>query len=165
MKPMMRALAVIATATAPLVSAPVFAHAVQSAPNGDYALSSQQLPKLAPHWHAYHNFRSGNAYHLRLALNREMRQPPTGSATGGPTQPWVQKTTTVSMNRHWVKTAPNGDYALSTQQPRQLAPHWYGYHNWRSGNAYQLRLALHRKVQRKANSAQNTASNASQTIG
>lgn len=61
-----------------------------------------------------------------------------------------------------VQSAPNGDYALSTQPPHQLTPHWYEYHNWRSRDAYRTRLALHRELEHEqSNSVSTSGTNAS----
>ena len=60
-----------------------------------------------------------------------------------------------------VQSAPNGDYALSTEPSHQLAPHWYEYHNWRSRDAYHTRLALHRELEHERNNERPKATHAS----
>lgn len=45
-----------------------------------------------------------------------------------------------------VQSASNGAYALSSSPRGALAPMWYEYHNWRTRNAYQTRIALQHNI-------------------
>lgn len=150
MKPFMTTMAIVATVTAPLTATPAFAGSVQTAPNGSYAVGSQGSNKLAPHWHQYHNWRSRNAYQTRLELHKETKGE-NGSQPGGQANQTSSSSTTASTG---IKVAPNGDYALNSSHSPQLAPHWYGFHNWRTRNAFQTRVAM----QRAQNQASNTSS-------
>lgn len=155
MKPFMKTMAIVATVAAPLTVTPAFAGSVQTAPNGSYAIGNQGAHKLAPHWHQYHNWRSRNAYRTRLALHKEIKGK-HGSQPGGPAMQSSGSSTTASTG---IKVAPNGDYALNSTHASQLAPHWYGFHNWRTRNAFRTRLAMQRDQNQASNmSAGNEAS-------
>ena len=109
MKPFMRTLAILAVVAAPLAGTPVLAQSVHSAPNGDYALSTQPAHQLAPHWYEYHNWRSQNAYHTRLALHQKLERKQNGSYSASAAQP-----------------AQNGSMTASN------TPLVQEYHNWRT---------------------------------
>lgn len=147
MKPFMRTLTIAATVAAPLAVAPAFAGTVHAAPNGSYARQTQGAQHLSPHWYGYHNWRSRNAFQTRAALHKEAAHSGNGKMAAGSTSTMSQPSGSASEGAHSVRVSSNGDYALSTQGSRELAPHWYGYHNWRTANAFHNRLALHRETQ------------------
>lgn len=146
MKPYMRTLAIVATVAAPLAATPAFAGTVQPAPNGSYARQTPGARKLAPHWYGYHNWRSRDAFQTRADLHKDAARTPNGAMTQGHANNVDQPSDAASGGAHSVKVSSNGDYALSTGGTRQLAPHWYGYHNWRTANAFKTRVQLRREA-------------------
>ena len=121
MKPFMRTIAVLATVAAPFAATPALAQSVHSAPNGDYALSTQPAHQLAPHWYEYHNWRSQNAYHTRLALHQKLERKQNGSSSASARE-----------------SAQNGSVTASN------TPLLKEYHNWRTESGMHIRREMNR---------------------
>lgn len=142
MKPFMRTIAVLATAATPLVATPVFAQPVHSALNGDYALSTQPSRQLAPHWYGYHNWRSRNAYHTRLALHKKVEREQNGSHSASAAIPEHSVSAppqAMSLQIHSAKTTSMSQVAASTGQ--WYFDHWQHWGQSGGGNSSQVASA------------------------
>ena len=96
--------AFIAVAAGSIASAPVWAYSVQSAPNGAYALSSSPRGALSPMWYEYHNWRTRDAYKIRVGLQDNIAD----------------------------NTRANDAKGITTKSSMAYnEPSSHGYHNWR----------------------------------